>query len=88
MGEYSNWRADHGRTMQLGRTYDGRTQQLEDRPWEDTAIRGQIMGGHGNWRTRDGRTQQLEDTSWEDTAIGGHTMGEHSNWRADHGRTR
>ena len=52
-GGHGNWKTHHGRT-----------QQLKDRPWKDTAIAGPIMG---DYRTQHGRTQELQDTSWEDT---------------------
>ena len=35
---------------------------MEDRPKEDMAIGGHMMGGHSNWRTDHRKTWQLEDT--------------------------
>ena len=70
-----------------GMTHHGRTSQLEDMSWEDTAIGGHTIGGHtigrhSNWRTDRGRIWQ------EDTATGGHTMGGHSNWRTCRWKTQ
>ena len=75
IGGQRPWEDKAIRVHIMGRTYDGRTQQLEDNN----------MGGHSNWRTDHRRTQQLQDhhgrlqdTAWQDTGITGHIMGRHS----------